>query len=450
MRICSLLLPVLFASLIARAQFNEMVALNVGDKCPDVTFANLLRYKDSEAKLSDFRGKRLIIDFWATWCTPCLKSFPKLEKLQQSLKNNLQIMLVTAENQKSIENFYNMKPKLSLVTSVTTREDVIFTLFPHQQIPHAIWLDENGIVRAITGSNEMTVENITTFANGGEVAFVHKTFSARAKPVMQIVNEAVQRSLANPDTTTLFTSTLTRHMPDSLRYNRYRYVGPQFKHRVIDRTFNYPISHLYSVAFGMYDAKGFENYSIYDRVIVESKDSLKIQYPSYYSDLPPGALQAWKQENTYCYTLVLPPGQTDSLSRFKVMQRDLVRYFGYECRIAQRNVKCLILKATGPNVSKTKGDTTMAKITTYGVVLKNQPIDHLLSGLQKYVNGIPLGTTRYLPVVDETGWKENIDISFTVEDISNLELLRKELARFNLDCVVEVRSIQAVVISDPN
>lgn len=427
---------------------NQVVSLNVGDKCPEVTFTNLLRYKDKEARLSDFRGKRLIIDFWATWCTPCLKSFPKLEKLQRTLSNDLQIMLVTAEAPKSIHSFYNMKPDLTLVTAITTYDDVLYSLFPHHQIPHAAWLDENGVVRAITGSDEMTVENITNFANRGEITFGQTAFP-RSKPAMQMVNESVKRSMENPDTSTIFTSSLTRHMPDSLRYSRYRYVGPQFKHRVIDRTYNYPISHLYSVAFGMYDARGLENYAVYDRVIVESKDSLKIQYPSYYSDLPPGALQAWKKENTYCYTLVLPPGQKDSLHRFKVMQQDLVRYFGYDCRVERRKVKCIVLKATGPNLVKAKGDTTSAKITTYGAILKNQPLSHLLGGLQKYVNGIPHGSTRYLPVLDETGWTGNVDISFTVEDIGKLDLVRKALSKFNLDCFVEYRSIPMVVISDP-
>ena len=55
----------------------------VGDQSPD------FEYEDKDGKiysLKDFRGKYVLIDFWATYCAPCKKEIPYLEKIQEKFK----------------------------------------------------------------------------------------------------------------------------------------------------------------------------------------------------------------------------------------------------------------------------------------------------------------------------------------------------------------------------
>lgn len=49
-------------------------------------------------RVSDYRGKWLIINFWATWCAPCIKEMPELERFYQENKSSAQVWGVTFED----------------------------------------------------------------------------------------------------------------------------------------------------------------------------------------------------------------------------------------------------------------------------------------------------------------------------------------------------------------
>lgn len=49
----------------------------------------------NEVSISDFKGKVILIDFWETWCRPCLATFPTLQKLQEEYPENFVVLAVT-------------------------------------------------------------------------------------------------------------------------------------------------------------------------------------------------------------------------------------------------------------------------------------------------------------------------------------------------------------------
>ena len=60
----------------------------------------------NEVKISDYKGKRVLVNYWATWCTPCLKEMPSMEKAQEALKNeNYVFLFATTDDIDKIRDF---------------------------------------------------------------------------------------------------------------------------------------------------------------------------------------------------------------------------------------------------------------------------------------------------------------------------------------------------------
>lgn len=69
----------------ARLSVNAPVAT------PDATFTH---ENGQEAKLSDYRGKVVVLNFWASWCAPCRKEMPSLSRLQARLDEGAEVVTI--------------------------------------------------------------------------------------------------------------------------------------------------------------------------------------------------------------------------------------------------------------------------------------------------------------------------------------------------------------------
>ena len=71
-----------------------------------LTYQNL---KGQEVELSSFEGKYVLVNFWATWCAPCVKEFPILNETYDLVKDDFVFIVVSSEDIDKIKKFTNAK-----------------------------------------------------------------------------------------------------------------------------------------------------------------------------------------------------------------------------------------------------------------------------------------------------------------------------------------------------
>ncbi|WP_443938805.1 TlpA family protein disulfide reductase [Pedobacter sp. MW01-1-1] len=145
--------------------------LIVGDRVPSLTFNNVINTDKKSISFSDFKGKAIILDFWATWCGSCIANMPHMMELQKKFGSNLQILALDNSSQdgkEKILTFLENKKgtKYEITVPIIYLERTLNELFPKKVIPHYVWIGPDGRVKAITGSEEATEVNVARLVAG--------------------------------------------------------------------------------------------------------------------------------------------------------------------------------------------------------------------------------------------------------------------------------------------
>ncbi|MFB6453786.1 TlpA family protein disulfide reductase [Chitinophaga sp. Hz27] len=161
---------------------DSIKPLAIGDTIPDILFEQVINYKTTSAHLSDFKGRLVILDFWATWCSSCIRKFPISDSLQQAYNNSIQILLInsivgTGDSMRKVTAFvdkWNSNHVAPLQLPIVVSDVVSRQLFPHTYLPHLVWIGVDQTVKAITSSTELTKENIERMLSNTKATLMYK------------------------------------------------------------------------------------------------------------------------------------------------------------------------------------------------------------------------------------------------------------------------------------
>lgn len=138
----------------------------ISEPAPDFTLLNL---SGEEIQLSKLKGKTIVIDFWATWCNPCLVSFPGMQKAVTKLQDDTDIaflFLNTWENvadKKTHVTQFIEKNKYSFHVLMDEQNEVV-AKYKVEGIPTKFVIDKDGNIRfksvGFSGNTEKMVEEL--------------------------------------------------------------------------------------------------------------------------------------------------------------------------------------------------------------------------------------------------------------------------------------------------
>lgn len=159
----------------AHAQSDKKIDLSKSLKVGDFFVApNAVQQIRGDGKVLNFpklADKVVILDFFDTYCGTCIQTMPKLHKLQEKLKDKVQIISVSWQDRATLEKFFekNEYLKENKVNLPVIYSDVYLKdRFPHKGVPHVVFLYK-GKVQAITGNKLITEDHILDLYKNGKI-----------------------------------------------------------------------------------------------------------------------------------------------------------------------------------------------------------------------------------------------------------------------------------------
>ncbi|OWK69642.1 TlpA disulfide reductase family protein [Pedobacter sp. AJM] len=152
----------------------EIAAKMIGEQAPEFKVKDI---NGKEVSLSDFKGKTIVLDFWATWCGPCKKSLPAMQMMVNKYKNDPTVKFLFIHTWETVSDpkydavNYLLTHNLDLPLYMDTKDPVTkknpaVSSFDVSGIPAKFIIDGNGKIRfkelGLLWPNEVAVRQLST------------------------------------------------------------------------------------------------------------------------------------------------------------------------------------------------------------------------------------------------------------------------------------------------
>lgn len=366
----------LLVTLTTRAQ--EPV-LSTGSPFPDMVIANISNAPVKEVYLNKEKGNKFyILNFWGTWCSPCIPEMDSLAKLQKQFAGKIQVIAISDDNEDRKKKYLQNKP-----TPVWLATDTSYTLYNMLQLAsvgQSIIVNPAKKIVAMVRTDSINAQLLTKILRGDTV-----TMSAGIKEV------AIARATDEFGVDSLMTHSFSirGYKQGQRSMGKLYWDHPVYGNRRAS-WFNVSIGLLYRSAYAI---KSYGKQEFYEGGVTEAD------------------VNSHGKENKnalYCVDILVPPGSEDSL--FILLRQYLNDHLPVKARPEKKTIPVYVLKQK-PGASVTiipsQATTSMMGFSGTGytgtkVLVKDFAADYLSNELG-------------LPVVDETGLTGYYDIKTDVE-----------------------------------
>lgn len=135
-----------------------------GKTAPDFTLKDLSGH---QIRLSDYRGKVVFLNFWATWCPPCREEIPSMMKLNQAMSGKpFQMLAVSIDEggKDAVENY--LKKSGTMLPALLDTDSSISKRYGTTGVPETFVLDKRGVIlKKIVGGMDWNDPQVIAYFN---------------------------------------------------------------------------------------------------------------------------------------------------------------------------------------------------------------------------------------------------------------------------------------------
>lgn len=138
-----LLSAALFVAMLGFSGCTEQPKLRmIGSQAPDFT----VKDSDRTVALHDLRGKVVVLNFWTTWCEPCIIEMPSLEQMQKQMQSKVTVLAVSTDTDQDAYHRFLRKHGIDFLT-VNDPEKKSADLYGTTGQPETFIIDASGKLR---------------------------------------------------------------------------------------------------------------------------------------------------------------------------------------------------------------------------------------------------------------------------------------------------------------
>lgn len=380
--------------------------LQIGDTIPDEVWNMPLQVVNHPVgketiTLNDYRGKLILLDFWATFCGSCISAMPKIHEVQRQFADEMVVIPVSWSKPEATEQtLRNHQTLWPLGLSSVVEAKALIGLFPHQVVPHYVWIDPQGRVVATTATNDVSVDNIAKVLDGEEPDYALKTHIDTDKPLL-FASEVLPKGAEVRQYAVFIRGT----MPSMASKITLRKTGDTVHGMAIS---NRPLLSMYTtIALQMWGEHPGKRLVVVDSIADGSPHTLDF---------------------------ILPADQADSL--YPRVLAFLNQQSGYTGQWVERRRTCLVLtKTNGTNRFIGNEGERSRKADSLTFQINNYPIGQFVQQLNwEDMSGD-------LPVLNETEYEGPVSVTLHApfDDIDNV---RRQLHVHGLDLLETERTVE--------
>lgn len=379
--------------------FSQGMVLKSGDQLPDISINQIINAPVKSFNIKNSKEKKFyILNFWGTWCSPCIPEMDELSKLQKANADKIQVIAISDDEPVKLQKYLKNKPTTMWLATDTSY--LFYNLFNFASVSHSAIINTDKKIVAVMKTHSITQALLDSLYKGEKIV---SDANVKEKPVN------TSADIFAVDSTLATNFTVRSYMIGQQAMGK-RYGGGIYAKR--RRSFiNTGVISMYKDAYDI----------VSNNQIIYEIDKKKIDN---YED----------KSTLYCVDILVKPEDKDSLN--VILQQKLNAVLPVKARIEYKTIPVYVITNNGFNLPPSD------KETSYG--FSGRGYDGTAVAIKDFANDY-LSNELLLPVVDETNLNGKYDIKMVLEMRTQAEVF-KSITALGLKIEKQERRMKMLVL----